>query len=187
MAMRLAALVVLDIEFYSAQFYDIASIKLVIEIILSRLCVSDDHKHFVVDVLVWYRIAFFIPRGLSDYCVILNLELSFALPNDDHGLGGLIDLFRLSPYADKLDIIVDSQYLTASLSFYILLGDVLRLVIEETVRISRPSYAPHVNLVLRLLLLLKTKLRDLGGCPVAHGYYCLHLFGAKEASTDILR
>ena len=125
MLVFVTTLVVLDIELDATKLDNVTSIELVVEVVLSRLGVSDNDKHFVVYVLVWYRVAFFIARCLGNNCVILDLEATILLLHNDHRLGIFIDLFRLCPDGDKLNIIVDPENLTTSLGLNILLGNVL--------------------------------------------------------------
>ena len=44
-----------------------------------------------------------------------------------------------------MHFVADSDNLATSLSFYVLLGDVFGLVVEEAMRVSSPSNASHVN------------------------------------------
>lgn len=118
---------------------------------MSRLCVPHDHEHLVVHILVWNGVAVLVPRRDSDERVILHLELAVGLPHDDHGLCVGIDLLWLRANGDKLDIIVDSQDLASRLRLDVLLGDVLGLVVEEAMRVTRPGDAAHVDLVLLTL------------------------------------
>ena len=48
-------------------------------------------------------------------------------------------------FADKLNIVIDSNNLASRVGFDISLRDLSRFVIEKSVRISSPSYTPHVH------------------------------------------
>ena len=50
---------------------------------------------------------------------------------------------------DQLDFIINPYYLAASLGLDVLLGDVFGLVVEQAMRIPRPSHASHVHFVFR--------------------------------------
>ena len=78
------------------------------------------------------------------------MELPVSLAYDDHWFCVTVHFLRLGPDADKFDIIVDAKDLTACLSLDVFLRNVLRLVIEQSVRVTRPSDTPHVDLVLLL-------------------------------------
>ena len=95
------------------------------EVVLSGLRVSNDDKHFVVDVLVWNWIAFCVPGRLGHERVIVHLKLSVCLSDNDHGLRVRIDILRPGSNGNKLNVVVDSQNLATSLRFYVLFGDVL--------------------------------------------------------------
>tara|TARA_B110001450_G_C17551111_1_gene452703 strand:- start:321 stop:806 length:486 start_codon:yes stop_codon:yes gene_type:complete len=78
------------------------------------------------------------------------LELALLLAHYDHWLGCLIDILWLGSDGNELNVVVDSQNLATSLCFDVLLSNVLGLVIKETMGISGPSDAAHVDLVLLL-------------------------------------
>lgn len=118
------------------------------EVVLSGLCVSNDDKHFVVDVLVWNRIAFCVPGRLGHERVIVDLKLSICLSDNNHWLGVRINILRPGSNGNKLNVVVNSQNLAASLRFYVLFRNVLWLVVKETVRVTRPRHASHVDFIL---------------------------------------
>jgi hypothetical protein len=97
LAALILAFVVFNVELNSTQLDYVSSFQLVIKVILSRFGVSDNNKHLVIDVFIWYRVAFFIPRRLSHYGVILHLELTIPLLDYDHRFGLPIDFFGLCP------------------------------------------------------------------------------------------
>jgi hypothetical protein len=140
--------IIFHVKLDSAKFNDVSSAQFVIEVILGRFGVSDNHKHFVVHVLVWNCISFLISRGLSDNSIVLNLELPVVLPHDNHRFCCLINFFRLSPDGHKLNIVIDSENFSASLSFDIFLGNILGFIVEKSVRVSGPCDTAHVDFIL---------------------------------------
>ena len=94
------------------------------QIILCRLCVADNDKHFVVDVLVGDWLAVLVSWRLLDEGIVLDLEASVLLADDDHGLRLGVDFGGLRFDRDEFDVIFDSENLSASLGLYVFLGDV---------------------------------------------------------------
>ena len=66
--------IIFHVKLDSAKFNDVSSAQFVIEVILGRFGVSDNHEHFVIYILVWNRVSFLISWCLSDQSVVLNLE-----------------------------------------------------------------------------------------------------------------
>jgi hypothetical protein len=126
----ITAFVIFDVEFYSTKFDDISTIKLVIKVVLGRFSVSYNHKHFIVDILIWNRISLFISWSFCNKSIILYLKLSFLLFDNDHRLCILVDLLRFCPDRNEFDIIIDSQYLSTSLCLDILFGNILWLIVK---------------------------------------------------------
>jgi len=150
--------VLLDVELDSTQLDNVSSVELVVlqrsirkityEVVLCTLGVSHDHKHFVVNVFVCNRVTIRISGSHSHQSIVLNLECPVVLLDDNHWLCVLIDVCRPGPDRNKLDIVVDPENLASCLSLDVFLGNVLRLVVKQTMGVSRPRYTPHVDFVL---------------------------------------
>lgn len=125
--------VVLDAELYAAQLHDVAAAQFVVQVVLCRFRVPDHHEHFIVHIFVWDWITLGVSRSLCHQCIVLYRELTVRLPHNDHGFRFGIKVFRLRADGDELDIIVDSEDLSSSLCFDVLLRYVLGLVVKETV------------------------------------------------------
>ena len=83
----------------------------------------------------------------------------------DHWLSCFINILWLGSDRHEFNIVIDSENLASCLCFDVLLGDVLGLVIKETMGISGPSDAAHVDFI--LLLECESGWQDLfgyGGC-----------------------
>lgn len=139
----LLASVVLDVELNATELDYVSAAKLVVletirgwftyEVVLSRLRVSYDHEHLVVDVFVSDRVPFGVSWGHRHDGVVFNLELAVSLPHDDHRLGTWVDVFCLGADADKLDVIVHPKDFAASLGLDVFLGNIFTLVVEQPV------------------------------------------------------
>jgi len=68
--------IIFYIELNPSKFYNISPVQLVVEVVLRRLCVPHNHKHFVVDILVCNRVAIFVNRSFCDKSIVLNLKHS---------------------------------------------------------------------------------------------------------------
>ena len=174
--------VILDIEFYSSKFYNITSAQFIIlqkekvgleikncfkntyQIILSWFCVSNNDKHLIVDILIWNRVSFRISWCFGNKRIIKYLKLTTGLSDDNHRFGISINVLWSCSYRHKLNIIVDSQDLASSLRLDVLLGNVLRLIIEQTMRITWPSHTSHVNFILFLPLLNNLTISSIHQC-----------------------
>ena len=131
------------------------------QIILCWLSVANDYKHFIIDILIWYRLAILISRSLLHKGVILNLEASILLSYYDHRLCIMINILRICSHWYKFNIVLYSQNFASRLSFDIFLGYILGLIVKKTMRVPGPSDAAHVNLIQWLLLLLYLLCTDL--------------------------
>lgn len=117
--------VVFHIELDSTKFDDVSAIELVIEIILSRLGISHHNKHLVVDVFIRNGVTFAVQWSLCNQGVVFYLEVARLLPYDDHWFGCFINVFWFGSDRDKLNVVINSEYLTSRLSFDVFLGYVL--------------------------------------------------------------
>lgn len=143
--------VILHIELDATKLNDISSSQFVVHVILSRFGVSHDHKHFIVHVLIWNCISILVSGSLRNQSVVFNLEHAIVLPDNNHGFGNLVHLLRLSPYGNKLNIVIDPENFSASLSLDIFLGDIFGFVVEKSVGISGPCHTAHIHFILRSL------------------------------------
>ena len=148
-------LVVFDIELYSAELDDVASIESVVEVVLGGFGIANHNKHFVIDVFVADGVALIISWSASHDCVILHLEGAVSLSNDNHRFGIAAKLLWLGANANKLHIVVHAEDLPSSLGLDVFLCNVFTFVVEEPVRVPAPSNAAHVHLVVLPLTLLK--------------------------------
>ena len=94
------------------------------QIVLCGLCISHDNKHLVVHILIGNRLSVHVAWCLSTNCIVLDLEASIDLTNNNHWFGLLIDVLRFGANGDEFNVIFDPQYLATSLSLYIFLGNV---------------------------------------------------------------
>jgi len=172
------------------------------QIILSRLGVSNNNKHFVIHVFVWDGVAVAVSRCVRHDRIVLNLELAYKLSEclvlprsvlvltillsyNDHGLGCFINVFWLCPNGHKFNIITNSQNFTTSLSFDVFLGNILGFVIEKTMRVSRPGDTPHVDFVFllpifELVLQAGLQLGGVGGLLLG-GCFLVISWAARES------
>lgn len=72
-------------------------------------------------------------------------SLTLVESDNDHGFSLVTDLLWLRLEGHKLDIVADSNNLPSSLSFDVLLCDILGLVVKEPMRIPRPGDTPHID------------------------------------------
>lgn len=158
--------VIFDIEFNSSELYNVTSTQFIIQIILSWFRVPDHNKHLVVDVFIWNGVAVAISWSVSYDCVIFYLKLAILLSHYYHWLCCFVYIFWLCPNGYKFDIIRNSQYFATSLSFDVFLGDIFGLIIKETMRVSGPGDASHVDFIFLLSfeLVLQTLLEFLSIC-----------------------
>lgn len=147
--LALALFEILHIKFDAAKFDSVAAIQFIIQIILCGLSIANNHKHFIVNILIRDRLAVLVPWCLLDQCVVLDLEAAVWLAHDDHRLGLGVDIVRFSANWDEFDVILHSQDFASSLGFDIFLGDVFRFIIKKAMWVARPCDAAHVDLILR--------------------------------------
>ena len=145
--------VIFHVKLDATKLDDVSSAQLVVEVILGRFGVADDHEHLVVDILVRDWVAILISWSVSHEGVVLDLEVTIGLAHNYHRFGSWIDILWLSANRNKLDIVIDPENFSASLCLDIFLGYILRLVIEKPMRVPGPSDAPHIHLVLGQLLI----------------------------------
>ena len=115
---------------------------------MSWLSISHNNEHFIIDIFIRNWVSIAISWSNCDNCVILNLKLPISLLYNNHRLGIWINFFRLRPYRHKLNIIINSQYLSTCLCFNILFCNIFGFIIKKSMRISRPSYTSHIYFIL---------------------------------------
>ncbi len=118
---------------------------------MSWFCVSNNDKHFIVYIFVWYWITFTVSRSYCYNCVILNLKLPINLLHYNHGFCVWINLFWLCSDWHKFNIVIHSQNLSTCLSFDIFFCNILWFIIEKTMWVPRPSHTSHINLIFLIL------------------------------------
>jgi len=76
------------------------------------------------------------------------MEMAMLLPDNNHWFSSFINIFRFGSNRNKLYIIIDSEYLSSSLSFNIFLCNILAFIIEQAMGVSTPSDTSHINFIL---------------------------------------
>ncbi len=69
----------------------------------------------------------------------------FFLDNSDQRLGRWVYVFGSEPEFNELNVVVEPNNPSVGYRLYVLLCDITRLVIEETVRVPAPSNAAHID------------------------------------------
>jgi hypothetical protein len=65
--------------------------------------------------------------------------------NDDQGFSLGVEVNCLLELADKLNIIVHSDYFASCVGLNVPLSDLSRLIVKEAVGVSAPSHTSHVD------------------------------------------